>query len=294
MIKSMTGFGRAEISVENKKISVEVRSLNSRQLDIYLRMPHIYRSFEAEIRSAIQEILQRGKVDIFVNVEEDEGETNATVNKKLFAAYYAELKGIAKENKMNWQSDEFDAQLLRTVMRMPDVVSTEVAEIPEEETKALLEVVLKAVAELDEFRLIEGAVLIKDMLERIDSIEKLLKEVAPFEKQRTEDIKKRILEGIDSVGVTVDENRLEQEMIYYIEKLDITEERVRLANHCNYFREVATTEEGVGRKLNFISQEIGREVNTLGSKANQADIQRLVVKMKDEHEKVKEQLLNIL
>lgn len=294
MIKSMTGFGKAETSVENRKIVVEVRSLNSRQLDIYLRMPHLYRSLEADVRSAISDTLQRGKVDIFVNIEEGEGAGGVVVNKKLFADYYSQLKEVAKESGMRCDTEEFDAQLLRAIMRMPEVVSSDVEEIDEAEGKALVAVVKEAVAELDKFRLTEGKVLITDMLERVAKIEEYLEQVTPYEQQRVDEIRERIIEGIESIGASVDENRLEQELVYYVEKLDVTEERVRLSNHCNYFREVATTEEGVGRKLNFISQEMGREINTLGSKANHSAIQHIVVKMKDEHEKIKEQLLNIL
>lgn len=293
MIKSMTGFGKAEETIGDKKILVETRSLNSRQLDVSVRSPYTYRTFEAEIRAEAAR-LQRGKVDLFINIEEEEGASSVIINKELFANYYNQLKQIAGTNELEWGGEIVDSNIIPAILRLPDVVSTKVEDISDEERKALLKAVARAVDELDQFRSDEGAILVADILERIEKIKSYLEQVAPYEEARTKTIKERIKESIESLGLTVDENRLEQELVFYVERLDVTEEKVRLANHCEYFSEVAKTEEMAGRKLSFISQEIGREINTLGSKANEVNIQRLVVQMKDEHEKIKEQLLNIL
>ena len=255
MVKSMTGFGKGEAALQNKKITVEIRSLNSKQLDLGLRLPAVYRQSEYEIRNIIARTIQRGKVDVFVTVESQAVETPARINKEVFREYLHQM------------TDTHAALIAATVA---------------------------AAARLDAFRMQEGAILIADLLGRVDRIESYKEEVVPFEKARTETIKARILDNLEKLQADVDRNRLEQEMIFYLEKLDITEEKVRLANHCRYFREVAAGEEGAGRKLGFIAQEMGREINTMGSKANESNIQILVVKMKDELEKIKEQVLNIL
>lgn len=295
MVKSMTGFGKAEVTLPNKKIIAEIRSLNSKQLDLNLRLPSAYRQSEYEIRNIVSRSLQRGKVDLFVTVESSAVETSAHINKEVFKAYFGQLDSICKELGNPAQgNDMLNNALIQCIMRLPDVVSAESEAIPEEEHRALIAAVEAAAAQLDAFRAQEGAILIADLLTRVKMIEDYKGQVIPFEKGRTEAVRARILENLAQLQAAVDQNRVEQEMIFYLEKLDITEEKVRLSNHCNYFREVAAEEEGVGRKLGFIAQEMGREINTMGSKANDASIQVLVIKMKDELEKIKEQVLNIL
>ena len=288
MIKSMTGFGKGEAMVDDKKIRVELRSLNSKQLDLSIKLPGKYRAAEAEMRSIITRELQRGKVDCFVSFEAATAETSAHINREAFKAYAKELREVCAENGVT--TDSF----LNAVLRMPDVITSEEREVSEAELTAIIEATKAACDELNNFRIQEGAILIADLLGRIDLIEKYRHEVEQFEGARVETIKNRIRENIEKLQLEVDNNRLEQEMIFYIEKLDITEEKVRLDNHCNYFREVAAEEEAPGRKLGFIAQELGREINTMGSKSNESNMQRLVVKMKDELEKIKEQVLNIL
>lgn len=294
MIKSMTGFGKGEAEIQNKKISVEIRSLNSKQLDLSMRLPAVYRQSEYEIRNLLTRLLQRGKVDVFVSVESQTVETSAHINREAFAAYAGQLREAARAAGLETATHEWDAAATLALMRLPDVVATEAETISDEEHRALMAAVEEAAARLDAFRSQEGATLIADLLRRVDLIEQYKNEVVPFEQARTETIKARILDNLSKLAVEVDRNRLEQEMIFYLEKLDITEEKVRLTNHCRYFREVAASEEAVGRKLGFIAQEMGREINTMGSKANETNIQILVVKMKDELEKIKEQVLNIL
>ena len=290
MVKSMTGFGKGEAALRNKKITVEIRSLNSKQLDLSLRLPAVYRQSEYEIRNLIARTIQRGKVDVFVTVESQAVETSARINREVFREYLRQMNDTLSFSGID---AGYDA-ILPVIMRLPDVVATEAEATSEEEHAALLAAVEAAAAHLDAFREQEGAILIADLLRRVELIEQYKTEVVPFEKARTETVKARILDNLSKLAVDVDRNRLEQEMIFYLEKLDITEEKVRLTNHCNYFREVASSEEGAGRKLGFIAQEMGREINTMGSKANEPNIQILVVKMKDELEKIKEQVLNIL
>ena len=286
----MTGFGKGEATVDDKKIRVELRSLNSKQLDLSIKLPGKYRAAEAEMRSIITRELQRGKVDCFVSFEAATAETSAHINREAFKAYAKELREVCAENAVIADSDYF----LKAILRMPDVITSEEREVSEAELAAIIEATKAACDELNSFRIQEGAILIADLLGRIDLIEKYRHEVEQFEGARVETIKNRIRENIEKLQLEVDNNRLEQEMIFYIEKLDITEEKVRLDNHCNYFREVSAEEEAPGRKLGFIAQELGREINTMGSKSNEANMQRLVVKMKDELEKIKEQVLNIL
>lgn len=290
MIKSMTGFGKGEASFGTKKITVEFRSLNSKQLDLNIKLPALYRQSETELRNLVAQRLQRGKVDLFVSVESQQVETSAHINREIFREYLRQLNDALAFSGID---ADYDA-MLPVLMRMPDVVSVEAERVTEEESAALMAAAADAVERLDAFRVQEGAVLIADLLRRVDLIERYREEVVPFEKARTETIRARILDNLSKLGVEVDRNRLEQEMIYYLEKLDITEEKVRLENHCRYFREVAAGEETPGRKLGFIAQEMGREINTMGSKANESNIQILVVRMKDELEKIKEQVLNIL
>lgn len=290
MTKSMTGFGKGEATLKNKKITVEIRTLNSKQLDLNLRLPSAYRQSEYEIRTSLARALVRGKADVFVSVESQRVETPARIDKELFGEYLRQTTDALKHAGIE---ASYDA-LVPTVLRMPEVLATETEAISDEEHAALLAATEAAAAQLDAFRAQEGATLIADLLRRVDLIEHYKNEVIPFEEARTATIKARILDNFAKIGVDVDRNRLEQEMIFYLEKLDITEEKVRLTNHCNYFREVAAHEENAGRKLGFIAQEMGREINTMGSKANETNIQILVVKMKDELEKIKEQVLNIL
>ena len=290
MVKSMTGFGKGEAALQNKKITVEIRSLNSKQLDLGLRLPAVYRQSEYEIRNIIARTIQRGKVDVFVTVESQAVETPARINKEVFREYLHQMTDTLAFAGID---ADYDA-IVPVIMRLPEVISTETESISDEEHAALIAATEAAAARLDAFRMQEGAILIADLLGRVDRIESYKEEVVPFEKARTETIKARILDNLEKLQADVDRNRLEQEMIFYLEKLDITEEKVRLTNHCKYFREVAAGEEGAGRKLGFIAQEMGREINTMGSKANESNIQILVVKMKDELEKIKEQVLNIL
>ena len=290
MIKSMTGFGKGEAVCGDKRFRVELRSLNSKQLDLSIKLPGRYRQVEAEVRSIVTQRLVRGKVDCFISVEAQAADTSAHINTAVFKAYADELRAVCDENMIATDGDA----LLMAVMRMPDVVTTEEQSVGDDELAAIVEAARLAADELDGFRVQEGAILIADLLKRIDLIEKYRHEVEPYESERVETIKNRIRENLEKLAVDVDNNSLEQEMIFYIEKLDITEEKVRLDNHCAYFREVAATEDAPGRKLGFIAQELGREINTMGSKSNEANMQRLVVMMKDELEKIKEQVLNIL
>ncbi|MBP3440057.1 MAG: YicC family protein [Tidjanibacter sp.] len=290
----MTGFGKSEIATSERKITVETRSLNGKQLDLSVKLPARYRQFEYDIRNRAAKVLQRGKVDMFITVENTSAQAGAAgVNAELFKAYSEQLMSLAMASGLGGGS-EVQSQVLAAVMRMPDVVSSEVDAVGEEESAALLKAVDEALAAHDKFREQEGAVLIADLLHRVDLIQGYKQEVIPYEARRTEVIKQRILDQLAQLSTGYDANRLEQEMIFYLEKLDITEEKVRLDKHCDYFREVAAGEESVGRKLGFVAQEMGREINTMGSKANDSEIQILVVKMKDELEKIKEQVLNIL
>lgn len=290
MIKSMTGFGKGEASLSNKKITVEIRSLNSKQLDMNVKLPTLYRTFEFDIRSRVAAAVVRGKADISVTVENTAVNTSATINKELFREYLRQMNDTLAFSGVD---AAYDA-IVPVIMRMPEVVSTQAEEVSAEEQAALMQALDAALEQFNAFREQEGATLIADLLRRVNKIEELKAEVVPYEQSRCETIKNRIRENLSQLKVDVDSNRLEQEMIFYIEKLDITEEKVRLSNHCRYFREVAANEDAAGRKLGFIAQEMGREINTLGSKANESNIQILVVKMKDELEKIKEQVLNIL
>ena len=286
----MTGFGKAEVVVNGKTFTAEIRSLNSKQLDLSLKMPAAFRELDNEIRSLVSKRVIRGKVDLAISVVSTEVATASRIDKPLFAAY---IKQMNEALAYAGVAVEYEA-IIPTVMKMPNVIQTDTAEASDNEKSAILTIVEGAIDKLEAFRQQEGTILITDLLRRVDLIEKLRNDIIPFEATRAEAVRQRIREGIEKLGVEVDNNRLEQEMIFYIEKLDITEEKVRLENHCKYFREVANNEEQAGRKLGFIAQEMGREINTTGSKANQHDIQKIVVMMKDELEKIKEQVLNIL
>lgn len=286
----MTGFGKSEVSLPTKKITAEVRSLNSKQFDLNVKLPMLYRSLEYAVRSAASAALRRGKIDLTVTVESTVPHTSAVINREIFREY---VRQIVDALNFSGIAADYDA-VVPAVLRLPDVVSAEAETLSQEESDAVMRAVGEAIEHLDAFRQQEGATLIADLLRRVDKIEEYKREAEPYEAARADTIRNRIRENLAQLQVDVDTNRLEQEMIFYIEKLDITEEKVRLANHCRYFREVADTEAEAGRKLGFIAQEMGREINTLGSKANQSEMQILVVKMKDELEKIKEQVLNIL
>ena len=290
MQKSMTGFGKAEVKVANKKFVAEVRSLNSKQLDLSVKVPSAYRAVEFDIRNLAAKTLVRGKIDIFVSVEATEVQTAAKIDNEMFRTYLRQVNDALTYSGID---ADYDA-IVPAVLKMPNVMSAESATASNDELQAVVRAVGEAIEALDKFRVQEGATLIADLLARVDNIEHFRDEITPFEQARADAVRTRIREQIEKLGLEPDNNRLEQEMIFYIEKLDITEEKVRLANHCKYFREVAASEEQAGRKLGFIAQEMGREINTTGSKANQHDIQILVVRMKDELEKIKEQVLNLL
>ncbi len=294
MIKSMTGFGKSEAQYGEKKFTVEMRSVNSKQLDLSLRTPARYRSLESELRGIITSTLKRGKVECYLQSEGTMAQTSAHINREAFAAYVKELREAAMAAGIDTSTKEWEGELIASVMRLPDVVSTQEEELSEEELNTILRVAKEAAEGLDQFRTKEGARLIEDLLGRVEKIEQYMYAVEPYEAARVETIKSRIRDHIEKMAIPLDSARLEQEMIFYVEKLDITEEKVRLKQHCDYFREVASKEEEPGRKLGFIAQEMGREINTMGSKSNEAEMQILVVKMKDELEKIKEQVLNIL
>lgn len=289
MTQSMTGYGKGEALVGTKKITVEIRSLNSKQLDMSIKSPAVFREREQYVRSEVSRRLQRGKVDVYVTVENTKAEAALPINIPVFKTFYAQLSELSRELNLPVEP------LIGTIMRMPEVMQIgERNEIGDDELMAFGVAVDLAIDNIENFRKTEGAVLMGDLLGRVALIETLLEEIVPYERERVETVKNRIRENLESLNIPLDSNRLEQELIFYIEKLDVTEEKTRLNNHCKYFAEVATSEEFAGRKLGFITQEMGREINTLGSKANHAQIQKIVVRMKDELEKIKEQLLNIL
>lgn len=292
MILSMTGYGKAVVTYKEKKISVEVKSLNSKNLDLSTRIAPLYREKEMEIRQTIAKRLERGKVDFSLWIEKDAALDATPINAKLVENYYRQIKNIAAQTGIPEPTDWFS-----TLLRMPDVTTkTEIEVLDEEEWEAAKKAISEAIENLVDFRKQEGAALERKFHEKIDNIEALLKSIEPYEESRVPKIKEKIIEGLEQMAkVDYDKNRLEQELIYYIEKLDISEERQRLTNHLNYFRETMAEEgHGVGKKLGFIAQEMGREINTTGSKSNQAEMQNIVVKMKDELEQIKEQVLNAL
>ncbi len=292
MILSMTGYGKAVVTYKEKKISVEVKSLNSKNLDLSTRIAPLYREKEMEIRQTIAKRLERGKVDFSLWIEKDAALDATPINAKLVENYYRQIKNIAAQTGIPEPTDWFS-----TLLRMPDVTTkTEIEVLDEAEWEAAKKAISEAIENLVDFRKQEGAALERKFHEKIDNIEALLKSIEPYEESRVPKIKEKIIEGLEQVAkVDYDKNRLEQELIYYIEKLDISEERQRLTNHLSYFRKTMAEEgHGVGKKLGFIAQEMGREINTTGSKSNQAEMQNIVVKMKDELEQIKEQVLNAL
>ena len=291
MIQSMTGYGKAVVVFKDKKINAEIKSLNSKQLDLMTRIAPLYREKEMDMRQMIAQTLERGKVDFALWIEKDAGVDATPVNAALVENYYHQLKAVAEKVGIPEPQD-----WMYTLTRMPDVLTrTEQEVLTDEEWAAARQAVEQAVTALVDFRRQEGAALEKKFGEKIDNIERLLAEIEPYEKQRVEKIRQRIVDGLQQIpGVDYDKNRLEQELIYYIEKLDISEEKQRLANHLKYFRETMADGHGQGKKLGFIAQEMGREINTTGSKSNLAEMQNLVVQMKDELEQIKEQVLNVL
>ena len=291
MIQSMTGYGKAVVAYNGKKINVEIKSLNSKQLDLITRIAPLYREKEMEIRQLIAEKVIRGKVEMSIWIEKDATAEASPVNTALMESYYQQLKSFADSHGI-----EAGLDWMQTLTRMPDVLTkTEVEVLDDEEWAVARSGVEEAVQHLVDFRTQEGAALEKKFGEKIDNIERLLASIEPYEKSRVEKIRSRIVDGLKQIPeADYDKNRLEQELIYYIEKLDISEEKQRLSNHLKYFRETMADEPGQGKKLGFIAQEMGREINTTGSKSNQAEMQNIVVMMKDELEQIKEQVLNAL
>ncbi len=289
MIHSMTGYGKAVAEFPGKKITIEIKSLNSKQLDMYVRIPSLYKEKEIEIRNELSKKLSRGKIDFSFLSETTSRDISSKIDHNLIAQYHREIKLLAQELQINEPQEWFP-----TLFRMPDVMKQELEELNEEEWAEIEKTIRKATDELIDFRKQEGDMLKKTLEEKIANIRQLLTEIEPFENERIEKIKTKIEDELSKLNIEYDSNRLEQEMIYYIEKLDVNEEKARLTNHLDYFLETMEESSSQGKKLGFIAQEIGREVNTLGSKSNHSEMQRIVVKMKDELEQIKEQILNVL
>lgn len=291
MIQSMTGYGKATVNFEGKKIHIEIKSLNSKALDLSVRIAPLYREKEMEIRNLISQSLERGKVDFSLWVEKEVSEAATPINAALMNNYYEQFKAIAEGTEIPMPTD-----LFATLLRMPDVLTkVDVQELSDEEWNVVRTAVSEAISQLVEFRKQEGIALAKKFNEKIDNIEALMKAIEPYENERVAKIRERITDALEkTLNVDYDKNRLEQELIYYIEKLDINEEKQRLSNHLNYFRETMNDGHGQGKKLGFIAQEMGREINTTGSKSNHAEMQNIVVRMKDELEQIKEQVLNVM
>lgn len=291
MIYSMTGYGKSVCELPQKKISIEIKSLNSKQLDLNTRIPNLYREKDIEIRNLVGTKVSRGKVDVSFYIEAASSDKITNINTPVVEQYYDQIKPLACKLNLEDKTD-----FLRIIMPLPDTVKIEQAELDETEWVAIKAGIENATEELIQFRKQEGAILEKDITQRINAIAQLQTAIEPYESERIEKIRTRIRENLNELPEKnkIDENRFEQEIIFYLEKLDITEEKVRLTNHLKYFLETLETDKPIGKKLGFISQEIGREINTLGSKANDVSIQRMVIQMKDELEKIKEQILNIL
>ncbi|MGQ1783566.1 MULTISPECIES: YicC/YloC family endoribonuclease [unclassified Saccharicrinis] len=291
MIKSMTGFGKATCELPDKKISIEIKSLNSKQLDVNMRLPNMYREKDLVLRNELANQLGRGKVDVGFYIDFLGAEKNASINPQVIETYFNQLSPLADKLGLTENTD-----ILRAIMPLPDTVKIEQAELDESEWATIFSTFKSALNNLNSFRAQEGEVLQKEITERISNIRNYQAAVEPFEAERIEKVRERILDQLNELKekINLDQNRFEQEMIFYLEKLDITEEKVRLTNHLDYFIETIEKEDLVGKKLGFITQEIGREINTMGSKANHSEIQKLVIQMKDELEKIKEQNLNVL
>ena len=291
MIQSMTGYGKSTTIYKEKKINVEIKSLNSKSLDLSTRIAPLYREKELEIRQQVAQALERGKIDFSIWIEKDTSTDLSPINSEVVENYYKQIKQIAATTGLPEPQDWF-----RTLLSLPDVtIKTEAEVLDDEEWAVAQKTITEALNQLVDFRKQEGAALQKKFTEKLDNITKLLNEIEPYEKLRVEKIRARIVDGLSQIpDVDYDKNRLEQELIYYIEKLDISEEKQRLANHLKYFRTTMNENEPVGKKLGFIAQEMGREINTTGSKSNLAELQNIVVKMKDELEQIKEQVFNAL
>lgn len=285
MIQSMTGFGKSVLQLSNKKISIEIKSLNSKNLDSYVRTPSIYREKELDIRKLLASKLERGKIDFSLFIENNGEEISTQLNKPVVKKYMKQLNDIVGGNEI---------ELLKMAVRMPEALNTERDEIDEDEWKAIENEIIATLEKIMQYRKDEGLALEKEFRNRIENIDALLNQVIAIDPERIMAVRERLLKGVSDLKENVDENRFEQELVYYIEKFDITEEKVRLQNHLEYFTKSIDSKDSNGKKLGFIAQEIGREINTIGSKANYAAMQKLVVQMKDELEKVKEQLLNVL
>jgi len=285
----MTGFGKAELNLPDKKVTIEIKSLNSKNIDTNVKIPVFYREKEIVIRKILHNRLKRGKIDFNIFYELNEGVTSSSINKEVFSEYFNQITELKDE--LNLSSEE----ILSSILRLPDTVKTDKIELDEEEWAQVEKGIYKALDDLNLFRKPEGMAMLKDLQERLKNITKLLNSIEPFEKERIIRLRERISKNLEEMKLSeADNNRFEQEMIYYLEKLDISEEKIRLANHCEYFLETLNNGDEAGKKLAFISQEMGREINTLGSKASESHIQHIVVKMKDELEKIKEQMLNVL
>ena len=281
----MTGFGKSEVLVLTKKLTVEIRTLNSKNIDLNFRVPHIFRELEPQLRGLLNKGLTRGKIDVSVYVEGNSGENTTQINKEVIDDYIAQLQGIHQGET---------TELLKMAIRLPDALKTEKEDLKEEEKEALLTVFSDALERVNDYRENEGVALGKDFVIRLDAIKNLLDDAILIDPERKEKITLKLKTSLDQLTLEIDQNRLEQELIYYLEKYDITEEKVRLANHLAYFNEIMAQDQPNGKKLGFIAQEMGREINTIGSKANHSGLQKIVVQMKDELEKIKEQLLNVL
>ena len=288
MIQSMTGYGKSVLHLSDKKVTIEVKSLNSKNLDLNVRMPSYYREKELTVRKELATKLVRGKVDFSIYIEMTADETSTTVNKGVVSEYMQQLRNVVQTGSSN------DVELLKMAVKMPDALKTEREELNEDEWAQINTNIQEAIKDIIQYRIDEAASLEDDFKLRIKNIQHYLEEVKSFDDARIEFVKERLKKAIDELKVTTDENRFEQELIYYLEKLDINEEKVRLANHLSYFLQELETEDSNGKKLGFIVQEIGREVNTIGSKANFAPMQKAVIQMKNELEKIKEQILNVL
>ena len=290
MIQSMTGFGKVTAELPEKKVTIEIKALNSKQLDLFTRIPSIYREKEMDIRSLLSQKLERGKIELTINIENIGKDIATKINATAIESYKKQIDEIAENLNIDKPKEWFT-----TLLRLPDVIKTEMVEADEKEWIIINKTLEDAINKFCEFRIQEGRMLGKLFEEKISKIAELLKQIEPFEKERLDKIRTRITENLQKIpDVQVDTNRLEQEMIYYIEKLDINEEKTRLDNHLKYFIETLNSSHGQGKKLGFIAQEIGREVNTLGSKSNHVEMQQIVVQMKDELEQIKEQILNVL
>ncbi|SNR54832.1 YicC/YloC family endoribonuclease [Lutibacter flavus] len=285
MIQSMTGYGKTVLQLPTKKITIELKSLNSKNLDLSVRMPSYYREKELDIRKKMASTLERGKVDFSIFIENNGVELSSKINENVVKEYMNQLRSIV---------DTIEIELLKMAVRLPDSLKTEREELDEKEWAQIDEAINQTILEINKYRSDEGEVLLADFVGRISNIEELLMKVVEIDPERIEAVREKINKGIAELEVKIDQNRFEQELIYYIEKLDITEEKVRLKNHLEYFKKALKSDDSNGKKLGFITQEIGREINTIGSKSNFAPMQKLVVQMKDELEKIKEQNLNVL